>query len=243
MLHLPESLPELFTNRLLSLLPKEDYERLIPDLECVTFTLGDVIYEADAHQHHVYFPTTSVVSLLYTMETGMTAEMGLVGNDGMIGIALFMGGDTAPNRAAVQVAGRAFRMKAKTLQREFKKGEALQEVLLRYTQTLIIQISQTAVCNRLHSLEQRLCRWLLLSHDRAQTNELAMTQEFISNMLGSRREGVTVAAGRLQDEGVITYNRGLIRILDRAGLEAQACECYGVVKNASDELLRRHTPH
>ncbi len=237
MFPLTNQLPDLPTNHLLSTLPKEDYERLIPDLEYVTFALGEVIYESGEHQHYVYFPTTSIISLLYTMETGMTAEMGLIGNDGVVGVALFMGGDTAPNRAAVQIAGGALKMEARILQREFQMGGAFQLMLLRYAQALMIQISQTAVCNRLHSLEQRLCRWLLLSHDRVQSDNLAMTQEFIANMLGSRREGVTAAAGRLQDERIITYHRGQITILNRAGLETQVCECYEVVKNATERLL------
>lgn len=237
MLPMTESLPDLFTNRLLSTLPKEDYERLAPDLEPVTFAIGAAVYESGAQQRHVYFPTTSIVSLLYTMETGMTAEMGLVGNDGVVGIALFMGGDTAPNRAVVQIAGGAIRMEARILQREFRLGGAFQLSLLRYTQALMIQISQTAVCNRLHSVEQRLCRWLLLCHDRVRANKLTMTQELIANVLGSRREGVTAAAGRLQDAGVISYHRGKITILDRAGLEAQACECYEVVRIESERLL------
>jgi CRP-like cAMP-binding protein len=171
------------------------------------------------------------------MEDGSTAEMGLTGNDGVVGIALFLGGDTTPNRAIVQIAGGALRMRAKVLQAEFKQGGALQQVLLRYIQALLTQISQTAVCNRLHAVEQRLCRWLLLSHDRVHSHELQMTQEFIAHMLGGRRESVTVAAGRLQDAGLIHYARGHITILDRAGLEATVCECYQVVKNEIDRLF------
>jgi CRP-like cAMP-binding protein len=223
----------------MSSLPPEDAERLTRALQPVSFALGDVVYESGARLEHVYFPTTSVVSLLYTMENGSTAEMGLAGNDGVVGVALFLGGDTTPNRAVVQVAGGAFRMTAKLLREEFARGGPLQHALLRYTQALITQISQTAVCNRLHDVEQRLCRWLLLCHDRVKTNELAMTQEFISNMLGGRRESVTVAAGRLQDAGLIHYARGHISILDRPGLERTACECYRIVR---DELERLYGP-
>jgi CRP-like cAMP-binding protein len=183
---------------------------------------------------YLYFPTTSVVSLLYTMENGSTAEMGLVGSDGVVGIALFLGGDTTPNRAVVQIAGGAFSMKAEVLLQDFRRGGPLQRLLLRYTQTLITQISQTAVCNRLHSVEQRLCR---LSQDRVKSDELLMTQEFISNMLGGRRESVTVAARQLQNAGLIRYVRGHITILDRKGLEATVCECYQVVKDETDRLL------
>lgn len=224
-------------NHLLAVLPDEDYQRLHPHLERVSFSLGQVIYESGGHLDYVYFPASSVVSLLYTTEDGSTAEMGLTGNDGVVGIALFLGGDTTPNRAIVQIAGGAFRMKAKILQQEFARGGALQQLMLRYTQALITQISQTAVCNRLHSVEKRLCRWLLLSHDRVKADELLMTQEFISNMLGGRRESVTVAAGRLQDAGLIHYSRGHISILDRKGLEASVCECYQVVKNETDRLI------
>lgn len=173
------------------------------------------------------------------MENGSTAEMGLVGNDGVVGVALFLGGDTTPNRAIVQIAGDALRMKAKVFQAEFARGGPLQRLLLLYTQALLTQISQTAVCNRLHSVEKRLCRWLLLSHDRVRTDELPMTQEFISNMLGGRRESVTVAAVRLQNKGLIHYARGHIRILDRKGLEANVCECYGIVRAELDRLLNR----
>jgi CRP-like cAMP-binding protein len=224
-------------NRLLAALPSEDYERVLPSLQLVSFSLGEVVYEFGGHLEYVYFPTTSIVSLLYTMENGATAEMGLTGNDGVVGIALFMGGGTMPNRAVVQSAGDALRMKAKLLQDEFSQGGKFQQLLLRYTQALITQISQTAVCNRLHSVEQQLCRWLLLSHDRVQADELIMTQELIADMLGVRREGVTVAAGRLQDEGAISYVRGRIKILDRHKLEETVCECYRVVKDEFDRLL------
>lgn len=232
----PES-SELVRNRLLAALPREDYERLRPQLQQVSFALGQVVYEFGGHLDYVYFPTTSIVSLLYTMENGTSAEMGLTGNDGVVGIALFMGGGTMPNRAIVQSAGEAIRMKAKVLQDEFARGERFQQLLLRYTQALITQISQTAVCNRLHSVEQQLCRWLLLSHDRVQADELIMTQELIADMLGVRREGVTVAAGRLQDSGAISYVRGHIKILNRQRLEETVCECYRVVKDEFDRLL------
>jgi len=224
-------------NRLLAALPTDEYERLVPNLQQVSFSLGEVVYEFGGHLDYVYFPTTSIVSLLYTMANGASAEMGLTGNDGVVGIALFMGGGTMPNRAVVQSAGAAIRMKAKVLQDEFALGGKFQYLLLRYTQALITQISQTAVCNRLHSVEQQLCRWLLLSHDRVKTDELIMTQELIADMLGVRREGVTVAAGRLQDEGAISYVRGHIKILNRQRLEETVCECYRVVKDEFDRLL------
>ena len=224
-------------NRLLAALPSDEYERLLPSLQQVSFSLGEVVYEFGGQLDYVFFPTTSIVSLLYTMENGNSAEMGLTGNDGVVGIALFMGGGTMPNRAVVQSAGGAIRMKAKVLQDEFAQGGKFQYLLLRYTQALITQISQTAVCNRLHSVEQQLCSWLLLSHDRVQADELIMTQELIADMLGVRREGVTVAAGRLQDAGAISYVRGRIQILDRQKLEETACECYRVVKTEFDRLL------
>jgi CRP-like cAMP-binding protein len=224
-------------NRLLDALPSDEYERLLLSLQPVSFSLGEVVYEFGGQLDYVYFPTTAIVSLLYTMENGATAEMGLTGNDGVVGIALFMGGGTMPNRAVVQGAGSAVRMKAKVLQDEFGLGGKFQHVLLRYTQALITQISQTAVCNRLHTVEQQLCRWLLLSHDRVETDELIMTQELIADMLGVRREGVTVAAGHLQDAGAIRYIRGHIRILDRQRLEETVCECYRVVKDEFARLL------
>lgn len=234
----PNAIPKaLIENRLLAALPLEEYERLLPHLQEVRFSLGEVVYEFAGHLDYVYFPTTAIVSLLYTMENGATAEMGLTGNDGVVGIALFMGGGTMPNRAVVQSAGSALRMKAKAMQHEFAQGGQFQNLLLRYTQALITQISQTAVCNRLHSVEQQLCRWLLLSHDRVEADELIMTQELIADMLGVRREGVTVAAGRLQDAGMISYVRGHIKILDRKKLEATACECYRVVKDELNRLL------
>jgi CRP-like cAMP-binding protein len=224
-------------NRLLAALPREDYERIRPQLQPVSFSLGEVVYEFAGMLDYVFFPTNSIVSLLYTMENGTSAEMGLTGNDGVVGIALFMGGGTMPNRAVVQSAGEALRMKAKVLQDEFARGGRFQYLLLRYTQALITQISQTAVCNRLHSVEQQLCRWLLLSHDRVKSDELIMTQELIADMLGVRREGVTVAAGRLQDAGAISYVRGHITILDRQELERTVCECYRVVRDEFDRLL------
>ena len=224
-------------NRLLARLPQEESERLLPHLEPVSLTLGEVIYESGGKQSYIYFPTTAIISLLYMMENGSSAEMGVAGNDGLVGIALFMGGDTVPNRAVVQSAGNAFRMKTKVLQEEFARGGTFQRLLLRYTQALMTQMSQTAVCNRLHSVEQQLCRWLLLSRDRLDSDELVMTQELIANMLGVRREGVTHAAGRLQENALISYVRGRIIILDRRGLEVAVCECYRVVKDEYDRLL------
>lgn len=213
-------------NRILLALPPPDRARLTGALQPVTFSLGDVLSEVGARMEYIYFPTTSVVSSLYTTEEGATAEMYLVGNDGAASVSLFLGSDTASSNSVVVVAGDAYRMSAKALRQEFASGGPLQSLLLRYTQTLITQISHTAVCNRLHGAEQRLCRWLLMCHDRVQTNELRMTQEFISNMLGGRRETVTVAAGRLQDAGLIRYSRGHITILNRKGLEECGCECY-----------------
>jgi CRP-like cAMP-binding protein len=229
--------PQPRDNRLLAALPREDAERLLPHLAPVTLALGDVLYEPDRAMAYLYFPTTAVVSLVYTMADGATAEMGLVGNEGAVGIALFMGGDTTPNRAIVQVAGDAFRLRAPVLRAEFQRGGAVQLALLRYTQALITQISQTAVCNRLHSIEQRLCRWLLLTRDRVPADAVQMTQEFLAHMLGVRREGVTLAARHLQEAGLIRYVRGHITILDRPGLEATVCECYRVVKDEFTRLL------
>jgi CRP-like cAMP-binding protein len=206
-------------------------------LEPVTLALGDVVYEPGGRLEYLYFPTSCIVSLLYSMEDGATAEMGLAGNDGVVGVASFLGGDTTPNRAVVALAGDALRMKNKALREEFARGGAFQRLLLRYTQSLITQISQTAVCNRLHSIEKRLCRWLLLCLDRVDSDQLLMTQEFISNMLGGRRESVTVAAGHLQDAGLIHYCRGHITLLDRPGLESAVCECYQTVKMELERLL------
>ena len=199
--------------------------------------LGHVLYESGKTLKHVYFPTDSIVSLLYVMEDGASAEIAVVGNEGMVGVALFMGGETTPNRAVIQSAGHAYRLAGALLKREFKRSGALQDVLLRYTQALLTQMAQTAVCNRHHAVEQQLCRWLLLSLDRLSSNMVNMTQELISNMLGVRREGVTEAAGRLQSQGLIEYTRGRITVLDRPGLERACCECYAVVKQEFDRLL------
>jgi CRP-like cAMP-binding protein len=224
-------------NRLLASLPDDVLARLLPHLQPVSFALGAVVYESSERMDHLYFPANCIVSLLYTMTDGATAEMGLVGNDGVVGVALFMGGNTVPNRAVAQVAGDAFSVPAAVLIEEFRRGGQCQFLLLRYTQALITQISQTAVCNRLHSVEQRLCRWLLLTHGRVRSAELLLTQEFIANMLEGRRESVAKAAGRLQKAGLIRYVRGHITILDRQGLEAASCECYQVVKTEFDRLL------
>jgi len=218
-------------------LPNDIRERLQPDLKLVPLSLGEVIYEAHDALSHVFFPTTAIVSLLYVMENGSTAEMAIVGCDGVVGIAVFMGGDTTPNRAVVQSAGSAFKLSLKAFRREFRRTGELHRLLLLYTQALLTQMSQTAVCNQLHSVEQRLCRCLLLSHDRHESDELIMTQELLANVLGVRREGVSVAAHRLQEMGLIRYKRGHITILDRLGLERSACECYQVVKTECDRLL------
>jgi CRP-like cAMP-binding protein len=224
-------------NRILRDLPPQDRIRLTAALQPVAFELGDVICEPGQRLDHIYFPTTAVVSSLYTTEEGETAEMGLVGNDGVVGVSLFLGGEATPNQATVVVAGDALRLAAHVLRKEFAAGGALQALLLRYTQALITQISHTAVCNRLHAVEQRLCRWLLMCHDRVDRDDLQMTQEFIANVLGGRRETVTVAAGHLQDAGLIRYSRGHIAIVDRKGLEAAACECYPAVAAWSDRLV------
>jgi CRP-like cAMP-binding protein len=224
-------------NHLFAALPAEEYERLAPNLELVQMPLGHVLYESGSELRHVYFPTTSIVSLLYVMIDGASAEIAVVGNEGLIGVALFMGGETMPNRAVVQSAGHAYRLKGQRLKEEFNRSGGLQLLLLRYTQALLTQMAQTAVCNRHHSLDQQLCRWLLLSLDRLPSNELIMTQELIANMLGVRREGVTEAAGNLQKSGLIKYSRGHITVLDRAGLEARVCECYAVVKREFARLL------
>lgn len=228
-------------NKLLAVLPPDIYERLQPRLELVPLKLGAVIYEAGGKQAHVYFPTDAIVSLLYVMKNGACAEIAGVGNEGLVGISLFMGGDTTPSRAVVQSAGHAYRLRAKLLKSEFEFGGALQHLLLRYTQALITQMAQTAVCNRHHSIEQQLCRWLLLSADRTPKKVLTITQELIANTLGVRREGVTEAAGKLQDAGLIEYSRGRITIVDRAGLEGRVCECYSVVKKEFDRLLPEAT--
>jgi CRP-like cAMP-binding protein len=224
-------------NRLLAALPAADFDRLESHLTLVPLPLGEVLYESGIHLRDVYFPTNSIVSLLYALVNGASAEIAVVGNEGIIGISLFMGGETTPSRAVVQSAGYAYRLAGKLLKDEFVLGGAMQHLLLRYTQALITQMAQTAVCNRHHSLDQQLCRWLLLSLDRLASNDLIMTQELIANMLGVRREGVTEAAGKLQSAGLIRYSRGHIKVVDRAGLEARTCECYAVVKKESDRLL------
>lgn len=229
-------------NHLLDALPAAEYERLFPHLELVPMPLGDVLYESGDKLRYAYFPTTCIVSILYVTENGASTEIAVVGNDGIIGAALFMGGGTMPNRAVVQSAGYACRLRGHLLIKEFerfggRRSGALHHLLLRYTQALITQMAQTAVCNRHHSVDQQLCRWLLLSLDRLASNELIMTQELIANMLGVRREGVTEAAGNLQRAGLIDYSRGHITVLDRPGLEARVCECYQVVKTESNRLL------
>ena len=224
-------------NHLLNALPAEDYQRLAPHLEHVELDLGDVLYEPGGRMRYVYFPTTAIVSLLYVMENGASAEIAIVGNEGILGISLFMGGESTPSRAVVQSAGFGYRVKAPLLKEEFGRFGTLMHLLLRYTQALITQMSQTAVCNRHHTVDQQLCRWLLLSLDRLDSNELAMTQELIANMLGVRREGVTEAAGKLQAAGLVSYRRGKITVLDRPGVEARSCECYQVVKKEFDRLL------
>jgi len=224
-------------NHLLDALPAIDYERIAARLELVSLKLGDVLYEPDIPLRYVYFPTTAIVSLLYVMEDGASAEIAIVGNEGILGIALFMGGETTPSRAVVQSAGHGYRMKAQLLKDEFGQFGPFLHLLLRYTQALITQMAQTAVCNRHHSVDQQLCRWLLLSLDRLASSELSMTQELIANMLGVRREGVTEAAGKLQLAGLIHYRRGKITVLDRPRLERRSCECYQVVKTEFDRLL------
>jgi CRP-like cAMP-binding protein len=229
-------------NHLLAALPAVDYTRLLPNLELIPMSLGWVAYESGNEMSHVYFPTTSIVSLLYVMENGSSAEIAIIGNEGLVGISLFMGGETTPSRAVVQSAGYGYRLKAGVMKREFAMGGALQHLALRYTQALITQMSQTAVCNRHHSLDQQLCRWLLLSLDRLSGDELVMTQELIANMLGVRREGVTEAAQHLQQAGIIRYTRGHIKLLDRTKLEKRVCECYAVVKKEFDRLLPYEVP-
>ena len=224
-------------NRLLAALPDAEWERLLPHLECIDMPLGKVLYESGDRLAHVYFPTNSIVSLLYVMQDGYSAEIAIVGHEGIVGIALFMGGNSTPSRAVVQSAGKGFRLKANLMMQEFDRAGPVLHLLLRYTQALITQMSQTAVCNRHHSLDQQLCRWLLLSLDRLQSNELVMTQELIANMLGVRREGVSEAAGHLHHAGLIRYQRGHITVLDRAALERRTCECYAVVRNEYDRLL------
>jgi CRP-like cAMP-binding protein len=226
-------------NLLLRLLPPEERRRLIHFLQPVAFSIGQVVFEPGERLIYGYLPTSTVVSLLYTMEDGSTAEMGIIGNDGVIGTSIFLGGHSTCSRAVVAVAGESFKIPATVLLEEFSHGGAWQSALLRYTQALLIQVSQTAVCNSLHSVERRLCRWLLLCHDRTNSSEMLMTQGMIANMLGGRRESVTLAAGRLQNRGLIHYSHGHITILDRNGLEASACECYRVVEDERDRLFGR----
>ena len=227
-------------NHLIAGIPNDEFVRIKPNLEPVSLSLGKVIYESGEQLQYIYFPTTAIISLLYIMENGSTAEIGMAGNDGLVGIALYMGGSTTPSRAVVQSAGNAFRMPSRALKDEFSRGGVFQKILLRYTQSLMTQISQTAVCNRLHSVEQQLCRWLLINHDLLQTNKLIMTHDLIANMLGVRREGVSIAAGHLQQMGLIKYVRGTITMLDRDALEKAACECYRVVKDEYDRLLGKY---
>jgi CRP-like cAMP-binding protein len=224
-------------NFLLAALPTADFERLLPDLELVPMPLGQMLYEPGTQLRHAYFPTTSIVSLHYVTESGASAETAGVGNEGVVGISLFMGGDTTSSSAVVQTAGQAYRLERRLLLEEFNRAGALQRLLLRYTQALMTQMAQSAVCNRHHSVEQQLCRWLLLTMDRIPARELVMTQELVASMLGVRRESVTEAAGNLQNAGYIRYRRGHIGVLDRTGLERQACECYGVVKKELNRLL------
>src|SRR5476651_2385958 len=229
-------------NHILGALPEADYARLLPDLELIAMPLGWAVYESGGQMGFLYFPTTSIISLLYVMESGASAEIAITGNEGLVGISLFMGGETTPSRAVVQSEGNGYRLKASILKREFALGGHLQHLALRYTQALITQMAQTAVCNRHHALDQQLCRWLLLSLDRLEGDELVMTQELIANMLGVRREGVTEAAHKLQADGLIQYSRGHIKVLDRAKLEKRVCECYAVVKKEIDRLLPYDVP-
>lgn len=224
-------------NSLLAVLPEQEYRRILPQLEPVSLSLAEVLYESGGKLDWVYFPTTAIVSLLYVMENGASAEIAVVGKEGIVGIALFMGGETMPNRGVVQSAGEGYRLRGNLLREEFDRSGPLQQLLLRYTLALLTQMAQTAVCNRHHTVDQQLCRWLLLSLDRLPSNELRMTQELIANMLGVRREGVTEAAGKLQRAGLIHYNRGKITVLDRPGLEARVCECYEVVRAEFRRLL------
>src|SRR5688572_234821 len=232
--------PDPRQNHILDALPPLERERLFPHLKLVPMPLGMVLYESGAALRHIYFPTNSIVSLLYVMKDGASAEIAVVGNEGAVGVSLFMGGETTPSRAIVQSAGHAYRLTGKRLKAEFNRHTEMLHILLRYTQSLLTQMAQTAVCNRHHTVDQQLCRWLLLSLDRLAANKLKMTQELIANMLGVRREGVTEAAGKLQKLGAIRYSRGKITVLDRPQLERLSCECYGVVKRESDRLLPPH---
>lgn len=231
------NIPSPRQNQLLNALPSTEYERLLPHLELAQMSCGDILYEPGEKLHFVYFPTDCIVSQLHAMKDGGSSETAIIGNEGAIGITLFMGGGTMTNRALVQSAGYAYRIRQPLFMQEFNRHDALLHLLLRYTQALIAQMAQTAVCNRHHSVGQQLCRRLLLSIDRLHSNELTMTQELIANMLGVRREGITEAAGKLQQAGLINYNRGHIKVLDRPGLEARVCECYHVVKDEFDRLL------
>jgi len=233
--------PDAAGNHLLAALPHAEWQRWEPHLERVEMPLSQVLYEAGSTLSHVYFPTTAIVSLLYVMENGASAEIAVVGNEGIVGISLFMGGDSTSSRAVVQSAGQGFRLKAQILKDDFNRAGPVLHLLLHYTQALITQMAQTAVCNRHHTLDQQLCRWLLLSLDRLQGSELVMTQELIANMLGVRREGVTEGALKLQQAGLIRYARGHITVLDRPGLERRSCECYSVVKKEYDRLLPEET--
>ena len=224
-------------NHLLAALPAAEFERLVPHLELVPMLLGETLYDPGGKLQHVYFPTTAIVSLLYVMESGVSAEIAGVGNEGVLGISLFMGGDTTPSSAVVQTAGHGYRLREKLLKEEFSRGGLMQRLLLRYTQALVTQMFQTGACNRHHSIEQQLCRWLLLTLDRLPANELVMTQELVASALGVRREGITEAAGKLQRAGIIRYRRGHISVLKRSGLETGACECYAVVKKEIGRLL------
>ena len=224
-------------NHLLAALPKPEFDRLAPHLELVPMRLGEILYEPGGQLQHAYFPTTSIVSLHYVIESGASAEIAGVGNEGVVGISLFMGGNTTPSSAVVQTAGHGYRIERRRLKEEFDRAGATLRLLLRYTQALMTQMTQTAVCNRHHSVEQQLCRWLLVTLDRVPSGELVMTQELVASMLGVRREGITEAAGRLRDEGIIGYRRGHISVLKRDGLEKSACECYGVVKVEFDRLM------
>jgi len=224
-------------NSLLASLPEHDYKALLPHLERTSMPLGMAVYESGSAQGFVYFPTDSIVSLLYVLESGASTEIAVTGNEGLVGISLFMGGETTPSRAVVQSAGEGYRVRGAVLRKLFETSGEVQHLLLLYTQALITQMTQTAVCNRHHAVDQQLCRWLLLMLDRLAGNEVRMTQELIANMLGVRREGVTEAAGKLQAEGLIEYSRGRIRVLDRPGLEARVCECYAVVKREYQRLL------
>jgi CRP-like cAMP-binding protein len=230
-------------NHLLAALSAVELKGIRRQLEPVDMPLGHVVYESGRHLDHVYFPATCIISLLYVLESGASAEIAVVGNEGLVGVSLFMGGETTPSRAVVQSAGSAYRLPASVMKVEFTRGRTMQHLMLRYTQSLITQMAQTAVCNRHHSVDQQLCRWLLLSVDRLPSPEITMTQELIANMLGVRREGVTEAAGKLQKAGVISYRRGHIKVLDRPKLEQMSCECYEVVRRETDRLLPLVAPH